>query len=75
MKKEIRIEPEKIYKTPPVKARGNFKVIKEDAPITNHSTWFKRTFNPILRKLFGVEIFSTIMDNKVVGYGIRKHLK
>jgi hypothetical protein len=40
-----------------------------------HSTLFKRWFNPILRKVLGVEITSIIMDNKVIGYGIRKQLK
>lgn len=40
-----------------------------------HIIWFKRWFNPILRKAFGVEITSIIMDNKVIGYGIRKQLK
>lgn len=40
-----------------------------------HSIWLKRWFNPILRKVFGVEITSIIMDNKVIGYGIRKQLK
>ena len=37
-----------------------------------HSVWFKRWFNPILRKVFKIEIFSAIIDDKVVGYGIRK---
>ena len=40
-----------------------------------HGTWYKRWFNPILRKVFGVEITSITMDNKVIGYGIRKQLK
>jgi hypothetical protein len=40
-----------------------------------HSTWFKRTMNPVLRRLFGVEITSIVMDGKVIGYGIRKQLK
>lgn len=40
--------------------------------VTNHSTWIKRRFNPILRKLFKVEIFSAIHEGKVIGYGIRK---
>jgi hypothetical protein len=40
--------------------------------MNRHSTWFKKLFNPILRKLFRVEICSIIMDNKVIGYGIRK---
>ena len=40
-----------------------------------HNTWIKRWFNPILRKVLGVEITSIIMDNKVIGYGIRKQLK
>lgn len=40
-----------------------------------HSTWFKRTFNPILRKIFKVEIFSAIDEGKVIGYGIRKYIK
>lgn len=40
-----------------------------------HSIWFKRCLNPILRKVFRVEITSIIMDNKVIGYGIRKQLK
>lgn len=39
-----------------------------------HSTWFKRVLNPILR-LFRVEITSIVMDGKVIGYGIRKQLK
>ena len=39
-----------------------------------HSVWFKRTFNPILRKLFKVEICSIIQDDKVIGYGVRKQL-
>ena len=43
--------------------------------MTKHSTWFKRTVNPILRRLLGVEITSIVMDDKVVGYGIRKQLK
>jgi hypothetical protein len=37
-----------------------------------HSIWFKRWFNPIIRKMFKVEICSIIMDNEVIGYGIRK---
>jgi hypothetical protein len=37
-----------------------------------HSTWFKRTFNPILRKLFKIEICSIIHEEKIIGYGIRK---
>jgi hypothetical protein len=37
-----------------------------------HSVWFKRWFNPTLRRIFKVEICSIIMDNEVVGYGIRK---
>jgi len=41
----------------------------------HHSNWFKRTLNPILRKLFRVEITSIIYDEKVIGYGIRKQLK
>jgi hypothetical protein len=40
----------------------------------SHNVWFKRTFNPILRKIFKVEICSIIQDDKVIGYGIRKHL-
>ena len=43
--------------------------------MTQHSKWFKRAINPILRRLFGVEITSIVMDEKVVGYGIRKQLK
>jgi len=39
-----------------------------------HSPWFKRLFNPFLRKLFNIEICSIILDDKVVGYGIRKYL-
>lgn len=39
-----------------------------------HSTWFKRWFNPVLRKLFMVEICSIVGgDGKVLGYGIRKY--
>lgn len=37
-----------------------------------HSIWFKRWLNPILRKLFKIEICSIISDNDVIGYGIRK---
>jgi hypothetical protein len=40
-----------------------------------HTTWFKRTLNPILRRIFRVEITSIIQDGKVIGYGIRKQLK
>ncbi len=40
-----------------------------------HSTWFKRFFNPILRKVLGIEITSIVMGDKVIGYGIRKQLK
>ena len=39
-----------------------------------HSTWFKRALNPILRRIFRVEITSIIQDDKVIGYGIRKQL-
>ena len=39
-----------------------------------HSTWFKRWFNPVLRRLFRVEICSIFGgDGKVLGYGIRKY--
>jgi hypothetical protein len=41
----------------------------------SHTTWFKRWFNSILRKVFKVEITSIIMDDKVIGYGIRKWLQ
>jgi hypothetical protein len=41
----------------------------------SHTTWFKRWFNSILRKVFKVEITSIIMDDKVIGYGIRKWLR
>jgi len=40
-----------------------------------HSIWFKRWLNPVLRKVFRVEITSIIVDNEVIGYGIRKQLK
>lgn len=40
-----------------------------------HNNWLKRWLNPILRKVFRIEITSIIMDNKVIGYGIRKQLK
>ena len=41
-----------------------------------HSTWFKRLFNPILRRWFRLEIFSLIdSHDRVIGYGIRKELK
>ncbi|CAB4159880.1 hypothetical protein UFOVP723_6 [uncultured Caudovirales phage] len=39
-----------------------------------HSTWFKRTLNPILRKIFKVEICSIFFEEKIIGYGIRKML-
>jgi hypothetical protein len=38
----------------------------------SHNIWFKRWFNPTLRKLFKVEICSIISDDNVIGYGIRK---
>ena len=41
--------------------------------MTHHPTFIKRWFNPILRKLFNLEICSIVRDNKVIGYGIRKH--
>ena len=40
-----------------------------------HSSWLKRAMNPVIRRLFGVEITSIVMDEKVIGYGIRKQLK
>lgn len=40
-----------------------------------HSTWVKRTFNPILRKLFTIEITSIVRNEEVIGYGIRKYIK
>jgi hypothetical protein len=40
----------------------------------SHSTWFKRTLNPILRKIFKVEICSISFEEKIIGYGIRKML-
>jgi hypothetical protein len=39
----------------------------------SHSTWIKRTFNPILRKLFKVEICSLIDNEGIIGYGLRKY--
>ena len=39
-----------------------------------HEIWFKRWFNPLLRKLFKLEICSLLYEEKVVGYGIRKKL-
>ncbi len=41
----------------------------------SHDIWFKRWFNPTLRKLFKIEICSIICEDEVVGYGIRKILK
>jgi hypothetical protein len=43
--------------------------------MTHHSTWFKRTFNPILRKIFKIEICSIISEGKIIGYGVRKFIK
>lgn len=40
----------------------------------NHDIWFKRWFNPLLRKLFKLEITTLFYEEKVVGYGIRKQL-
>jgi hypothetical protein len=54
------------------------KVLTGQPEIKNmdtHSTWVKRTFNPILRKLFKIEITSIVRNEEVIGYGIRKHLK
>ena len=42
--------------------------------MTHDNTWFKRTLNPILRKLFRVEITSIVYEDRVIGYGIRKQL-
>ena len=38
----------------------------------NHNIFFKRLFNPILRKFFKIEICSIVYNNKVIGYGVRK---
>lgn len=72
--KEIKIEPERVTKTSSrrINKKTGFKNTKQ---MTHHETWLKKTLNPILRKLFGVEIFSAISENKVIGYGIRKQLK
>jgi hypothetical protein len=72
--KEIKIEPEKTIK---VSRKHRTKKIKNntESNITHHETWVKKNINPILRKLFGIEIFSAVSDDKVVGYGIRKQLK
>jgi hypothetical protein len=43
--------------------------------MTHHNVWFKRWFNPTLRKLFKVEICSLIDGETVIGYGIRKYKK
>ena len=43
--------------------------------IKSHSTWLKKTLNPLLRKLFSIEICSIFEGEKIVGYGIRKRLK
>lgn len=40
-----------------------------------HKPLFKRLFNPILRKIWKIEITSLTLDNKVIGYGIRKQIK
>ena len=38
-----------------------------------HSTWFKRRFNPVLRRWLSVEICSIVdWHGEVIGYGIRK---
>jgi hypothetical protein len=46
--------------------------LKNKKQMETHSVWFKRWFNPTLRRIFKVEICSIIMGNEVVGYGIRK---
>ena len=33
-----------------------------------HKTWFKIKFNPILRKLFNIEICTITQEGQVVGY-------
>lgn len=43
--------------------------------MTTHTTWFKRYLNPLLRKIFKVEITSLTLDGKIIGYGIRKQIK
>ena len=43
--------------------------------MSNHDIWFKRWFNPTLRKLFKIEICSIICEEEVIGYGLRKFLK
>ena len=43
--------------------------------MTTHTTWFKKYLNPLLRKVLKVEITSLILDDKVIGYGIRKYIK
>lgn len=66
MEKKIEVEkPKKTYK----------KRYYKKKVVTHHDTWVKRNVNPILRKLFGIEIFSAIYNGKVVGFGFRKHLK
>jgi hypothetical protein len=68
MEKKIEVEkPKKVY--------NKKRYYKKKKTITHHDTWVKRNVNPILRKLFGIEIFSAVYNGKVVGFGFRKHLK
>jgi len=38
------------------------------------TAWFERFINPILRKIFKVEITPLSLNDKIIGYGIVKKL-
>lgn len=42
--------------------------------MNTHAPWFKKIMNPILRKLFKIEITSIFYQEKLIGYGIRKQI-
>ena len=42
--------------------------------MAQQTPWFERFINPILRKIFKLEITSLKLNDKIIGYGIVKKL-
>ena len=60
--------------TPMRKIKTNYVNEFKTDSMAQQTPWFERFINPILRKIFKLEITSLKLNDKIIGYGIVKKL-